>query len=274
MLRARTVPAVLLAILLFTATAAWAAHGTDAQTRPPARGAAPADIAPFPAPPTGEVLVGDSFFPLATPKGYVLADEEIYGAFLDNTYESLDAVGMTLQAAYIPEAIDARARKDAATVDKYLAVMTYDDLDNEVITPKVFEEMRATFRANPDMLGKESAPGTAAAPRRIGPLTMTDTVIFYSFRTQNDEGAAVAGAMALVHTEKALVYVCLYALAGKFEAETVDALRAELPGVVAGLAIPPPTARDGKPFIYAGLGCLLFAFVLGVFFLFREKKAP
>ncbi|SBW10299.1 exported hypothetical protein [uncultured delta proteobacterium] len=275
MQHARVTPAILLALLLFAATAAWAAPGADAQTRAPAPGDAPVPIAPFPAAPKGEVLVGGSFFSLTTPEGYVLADEEDYGNFLENTYDSLEAVGMTLQAAYIPENIDMRARKDpSTTVDKYLAVMTYDDLDKEIITPKVFEEMQATFRANPDMLGKESSPGTAAAPRRIGPLAMTGTAVFYSFRTQNDEGKAVGGAMALVHTEKTLVYVCLYALTGKSEAETVEALRAELPGVVAGLAIPPPDTRDGKPFIYAGLACLLFAFLLGLFFLFRERKAP
>ena len=268
---------IVLTILLFAATAALAANtpAPNAETRPPAREDSPADIPPFASSSTGEVLAGDHFFPLATPAGYVLADDTVYDSFLSDTYDSLEAVGMTLQAAYIPEAIDARARNSSATVDKYLAVMTYDDLDAEVITPKVFEEMQATFRANPDMLGKESAPGTAAAPRRIGPLAMTGTAVLYSFRTQNDAGGNVGGAMAIVHTEKTLVYVCLYELIRNGEAETVDALKAELPSVIAGLAFPPPhTTRDGRPFIYAGLGCLLFAFLLGIFFLFRERKAP
>lgn len=257
---------IALTILLFAAAAAMAA---------PAREESPADIAPFPSSSTGEVLVGDYFFSLETPVGYVLADDTVYSTFLSDTYDALEAVGMTLQAAYIPEAIDARARKDpSTTVDKYLAVMTYDDLDAEVITPKVFEEMQATFRASPDMLGKESAPGTAAAPRRTSPLTMTDAAVLYSFRTRNNAGDNVEGAMAIVHTEKTLVYVCLYELAGKAESETAAALRAELPHIVAGLAIPPPETRDGKPFIYAGIGCLLVAFILGIFFLFRERKAP
>lgn len=266
---------IALSFLLFAATAALAATapGGSAETRPPAREDSPADIPPFSSSPTGEVLAGDHFFSLATPGGYVLADEEVYGAFLADTYDSLEAVGMTLQAAYIPETIDMRARKDSSTtVDKYLAVMTYDDLDAEVITPTVFEEMQATFRANPDMLGKESAPGTAAAPRRIGPLTMTGTAVLYSFRTQNHAGDDVGGAMAIVHTEKTIVYVCLYELMGKTEPETVNALKDELPRVIAGLAIPPPDTRDGKPFIYAGLGCLLLAFILGIFFLFRERR--
>ena len=209
---------------------------------------------------------------LATPTGYVLADGERYGPFIESLRGDMEAEDMTVHAMYVPKAIDDAARANTApTMDKYLLLMTSDDLDEETFSKRDFRAMRNLFRKRPDTLASETAPGTAEEPRRLGPPVMTETAVFYAFQTENGDGDKVLGAMAMVHSGTALVYVCLYAMPDKTDG--IEALKAELPGIVADLRLPPPQTRDGKPFIYAGAGLLVLSLLLGIVFILRDRKA-
>ncbi|MCC8194963.1 MAG: hypothetical protein LIP28_09995, partial [Deltaproteobacteria bacterium] len=211
-------------------------------------------------------------FTLKTPKGYVPADKERYAEFLVMAEDTLGEIDMTLLAAYIPEDIDARRALDpSTTMDKYILVTSFDPFEGEVLSRKDFAKTKADIRENPDMLMRAPVPGTAEYPRRIGLPYMKGNAVYYGFLTRNNAGRDVLGAGAFVHTGTTAIQVYLYEL--MTSPDDIQNLMTEAVTVVPEMGFPPPEERDGKPFILAGTGVALFAFLLGIFFVFRSRKA-
>ncbi len=221
----------------------------------------------------GDFELGDRFVISDLPEGYVIADSPIYELLFHAERGELFDAGVMVHAAYVPEAVDELVQKDPrAHLKKYLLVATEMENADETVTPEDFAELQADARKNPDSLMRGSAPGTHAAPRRVGPVSTDESAIYLGFMTKR-YGEDVAGVLAYAHTGTRVVLLYLY----QFEPDghTLDALRAEMPRIVADmdfLDFANKEERNRQPLVLAGIGLILLSLLLGAVFLVRDGR--